>query len=50
MYVCKYVCVLMYGRNHLPQEWHPTTRLLVAGACGGISFWAIALPFDTVEQ
>ncbi|TMW58678.1 hypothetical protein Poli38472_010237 [Pythium oligandrum] len=26
-----------------------TTVLLTAGACGGISFWAIALPFDTIK-
>ncbi|EQC33941.1 hypothetical protein SDRG_08622 [Saprolegnia diclina VS20] len=37
------------AKSHLPSDWHPTTRVLIAGALGGISFWAIALPFDTIK-
>ncbi|OQR86932.1 Mitochondrial Carrier (MC) Family [Achlya hypogyna] len=37
------------AKTHLPDEWNPTSRVLVAGAIGGISFWAIALPFDTIK-
>lgn len=27
-----------------------TAALLAAGACGGLSFWAVALPFDTLKS
>ncbi|ETW02781.1 hypothetical protein H310_05272 [Aphanomyces invadans] len=33
----------------LPDDWAPASRVLVAGASGGIAFWTIALPFDTVK-
>ncbi|KAF0695947.1 Aste57867_13254 [Aphanomyces stellatus] len=36
-------------KSALPQDWDPTSRVLVAGAAGGISFWTIALPFDTIK-
>lgn len=31
-------------------EGRDTAVLLAAGACGGISFWTIALPFDTIKS
>ncbi|DAZ94474.1 TPA: hypothetical protein N0F65_003510 [Lagenidium giganteum] len=31
-------------------DWNDSAVLLTAGAAGGISFWAIALPFDTVKS
>ncbi|OQS04303.1 Mitochondrial Carrier (MC) Family [Thraustotheca clavata] len=37
------------AKTHLPNDWNPTLRILTAGAIGGISFWSIALPFDTVK-
>ncbi|KAF0732831.1 hypothetical protein Ae201684P_012603 [Aphanomyces euteiches] len=38
-----------FVRSSLPEEMDPTSRVLIAGAAGGISFWAIALPFDTIK-
>ncbi|KDO28617.1 hypothetical protein SPRG_06473 [Saprolegnia parasitica CBS 223.65] len=37
------------AKTHLPSDWHPTTRVLIAGAIGGVAFWTIALPFDTIK-
>ncbi|ETV82049.1 hypothetical protein H257_05568 [Aphanomyces astaci] len=36
-------------KSALPSEWDTTSRVLVAGATGGIAFWSIALPFDTIK-
>ncbi|GLE07377.1 hypothetical protein PINS_up017539 [Pythium insidiosum] len=41
-----------FAKRHLTasRQLNDTSVLLAAGAFGGISFWAIALPFDTIKS